>query len=366
MLWAAGQLRSQFLRMISGVLYLIVLFRFAVFDLNDQFGNTLTQGLTLDDYLLAMIQRFITCGIPIASFALGHLLLRREQELQSQEELGEDELESRSIDIPESLPAGAMSSIGSLAAAGMLFFYLTLEWNRTMGGILDSLRLPGITLIWIGIAFWFLLQTAGNLGRTAITIATLLLAAVFVKLFAFDLPYWGISPEFRYSRPWEIGSAFCRLLDFAVIIAFLTWASQFLRRRNFRIPDGDRAAISMGLSALVTLFIYSTLEVNTILSQFVPGLRAGGVSILWSVFALALLLQGIRREQRQLRYMGLGLFSIVAGKVFFLDLADLDALYRIVAFLILGGLVICGSFLYLRARRTFSTETDHNEQEQSA
>ena len=119
----------------------------------------------------------------------------------------------------------------------------------------------------------------------------------------------------------------------------------------------------MGLSALVTLFIYSTLEVNTVLAQFVPGLRAGGVSILWSVFALSLLLQGIRREQRPLRYMGLGLFSVVAAKVFFFDLANLDALYRIVAFLILGGLVICGSFLYLSSRRTFSTESDEEEEQ---
>ena len=363
MLWAAGQLRSQFLRMVSGVLYLIVLLRFAVFDLHGQFGNALQQGLTGADYLLAMVQRLITCGIPIGSFALGHVLLRREQELREAEDFDEDQPDGRSIDLPEWLPAGAMSGIGSLAMAGMLFFYLTLEWNRTMGGVLEGLRLPGITLIWVGIAIWFLLQATGNLGRIAITIATLLTGAVFIKLFVADLPYWGISPEFRYSKPWEIDSAFFRLLDFTVIIAFLAWAAQFLQRRTFRIPDSEKAATSMGLSALVTLFIYSTLEVNTVLAQFVPGLRAGGVSILWSVFALSLLLQGIRREQRPLRYMGLGLFSVVAAKVFFFDLANLDALYRIVAFLILGGLVICGSFLYLSSRRTFSTESDEEEEQ---
>lgn len=359
MLWAAGQLRSQFLRMVSGILYLIVLFRFAVFDLHSQFGNALQPELPVRDYLMALLQRLVTCGIPIASFALGQMLLQREQDRE------EHQNDNRSIDLPEWLPAGQMTKTVAIASGAMMFVYLTLEWNRTMGGLVEGLRLPGITLIWVGMAFWFLLQTTRSLASVAITLTTILMAAVFVKLFIFDLPYWKVSAGFRYEQPWSMSSAFFRLLDFAVIIAFLTWAWHFLRRPAVTLPERREISNSMGLSALVTLFIYSTLEVNTVLSQFVPGLRAGGVSILWSMFALSLLLQGIRHELRPLRYIGLTLFSVVVFKVFLLDLADLDALYRIIAFLILGGLVISGSFLYLRARRTFSTETVDTKQETS-
>jgi hypothetical protein len=68
------------------------------------------------------------------------------------------------------------------------------------------------------------------------------------------------------------------------------------------------------------------------------------------------LLHGIGRNIKLMRYAGLALFLIVTWKVFFIDLARLDQLYRIVAFIALGVLVLCGSFLYLRSRSAFSTE----------
>ncbi|HAR67187.1 MAG TPA: hypothetical protein DCR55_13385, partial [Lentisphaeria bacterium] len=47
----------------------------------------------------------------------------------------------------------------------------------------------------------------------------------------------------------------------------------------------------------------------------------------------------------------LGMFVIVIGKVFFNDLAALHQLYRIVAFLVLGVLILGGSFLYVHFQR---------------
>ena len=51
-----------------------------------------------------------------------------------------------------------------------------------------------------------------------------------------------------------------------------------------------------------------------------------------------------------MRYLSLTLFTVVGGKVFFSDLAQLDPIYRIIAFLILGVIVLCGSFIYLKYR----------------
>ena len=98
------------------------------------------------------------------------------------------------------------------------------------------------------------------------------------------------------------------------------------------------------------LFVFSTLEVNTFLGIYVEGLRAGGVSILWSVFALALILAGIwndyrARRSRGARFRGGGMESAV------FDLAQLDPLYRIIAFVLLGALVLSGSFVYLNTAR---------------
>jgi uncharacterized membrane protein len=93
-----------------------------------------------------------------------------------------------------------------------------------------------------------------------------------------------------------------------------------------------------------------------VLGHFVPGLRPGGVSILWSVFALGLLLFGIWRDTPALRYTALVLFTVVGIKVFFSDLEALDALFRIGAFMILGVLVLLASFIYLKYRSTFATK----------
>lgn len=350
MLWAAGRLQSQFLRLVSGCLYLIVLFRFGIIDLRNQFGSATAGGLLFSDYLWALAERLVTFGIPIGSFAAGQWLLNRD--LQK----SEADADSHSIDVPTLVPARQFFGFAVAGFLVMMFFYLTLEWNRTMGGLIPGLRLPGITMIWIAMAFWVLLQVGRGFAEVVVMLITVLLGGVFLKLFFWDLASWGVTGALRYASPWDAGTALFRLLDFGVIIVFLAWAAQFLRGATVGIQDRVKVANSMALTALGTLFVYCTLEVNTVLYQYVPGLRAGGISILWSVFALSLLLRGIQTERRPLRYLGLGLFATVVFKVFFSDLAHLDALYRIVAFLILGTLVICGSFLYLRARRTFSTE----------
>ena len=62
-----------------------------------------------------------------------------------------------------------------------------------------------------------------------------------------------------------------------------------------------------------------------------------------------------------MRYLGLGMFALIAWKVFFSDLAKLDQLYRIVAFIVLGILVLVGSFIYLKCRQTFITHPADKE-----
>jgi uncharacterized membrane protein len=111
-------------------------------------------------------------------------------------------------------------------------------------------------------------------------------------------------------------------------------------------------------TALVMLFIYTTLEVNSYLYYFYPGFRYGGISILWAIFGLAFLIRGIAYDNKIIRYAGLALFATVSVKVFFVDLENLDPIYRIIAFVILGLMLLMGSFLYLKHRERFSTQHD--------
>jgi uncharacterized membrane protein len=71
-------------------------------------------------------------------------------------------------------------------------------------------------------------------------------------------------------------------------------------------------------------------------------------SIAWALFALLLLIVGIARQQRAFRYAGLGLLSITLLKLFFHDLAQLDQLYRIGAFVVVAVIAMLASFAYQR------------------
>jgi uncharacterized membrane protein len=71
-------------------------------------------------------------------------------------------------------------------------------------------------------------------------------------------------------------------------------------------------------------------------------------SIAWSLFALALLLIGMHRQVAGIRYAGIGLLVVTLAKLFLHDLASLDQLYRIGAFIAVSVVLIGASYLYQR------------------
>src|SRR6059058_3235633 len=71
-------------------------------------------------------------------------------------------------------------------------------------------------------------------------------------------------------------------------------------------------------------------------------------SIAWALFALLLLIVGIRKRNKAARYASLGLLGFVLLKLFFHDLSQLQQLYRIAALIIVAIIAILASFLYQR------------------
>ena len=86
--------------------------------------------------------------------------------------------------------------------------------------------------------------------------------------------------------------------------------------------------------------------------------------MLWSIFAFVLVFNGLRKSNHVLRYLGLALFTVVVFKVFLLDMKQLDAVYRVGAFLAFGILLMCAAFIYLKFWRgkTENTETTSKPQ----
>jgi hypothetical protein len=348
MLWIAGKLNSQFLRHAAYALYAIVLWRFLLIDLRTQFAVPLAAGLPLMEYLRQLVERVVMFGVPIASLAGAYRLLNRPPAAGGMAvEPGND---IRGWIRDKWAVRAALAGV-----VGLLFVYAYLEMNRTFGYLYPELRLPVLTLIGLALCVYLLYEFLETASNVALGILLFFTFAVLAKLFFFDVPAWGFTERMLYGGAYSARDAAFRFLDFGAVIAFFA-VSFALLLGHVEGSQGRKAGVLFGSLGVGLLFLYTTLELNTLLFAYKPEFRSGGISILWSLFALGLILSGIWKRVTPLRFIGLALFAVVAFKVFFVDLARLDQIYRIVAFILLGILVLSGSFVYLKYRHVFAIE----------
>lgn len=106
---------------------------------------------------------------------------------------------------------------------------------------------------------------------------------------------------------------------------------------------------------------FSTPGVAALTFQFSGNFaRDMSYSIAWALFALLLLIVGIRKRTAATRYAGLGMLGITILKLFFHDLSQLDQLYRIGAFIAVAVIAIVASFLYQRFLAAASKNNETN------
>jgi uncharacterized membrane protein len=109
-----------------------------------------------------------------------------------------------------------------------------------------------------------------------------------------------------------------------------------------------------GLTALLALLSTEVYTFCTdVITEYTTARRAGQMSItlVWSVYAAGLLWVGFWRRWRWVRWGALGLFGISAIKLMAVDLSFLKDVPRIIAFLVLGLLMLAASYLYHRLEK---------------
>jgi uncharacterized membrane protein len=79
------------------------------------------------------------------------------------------------------------------------------------------------------------------------------------------------------------------------------------------------------------------------------------LSAFWGALGLGSLVAGLVRDVRPLRLGGLALLGLAVGKVFVVDLAALESIWRVASFLALGLLLLAGAFAYQRMRKELAT-----------
>jgi uncharacterized membrane protein len=230
--------------------------------------------------------------------------------------------------------------LARLVFAGLALTFATLAIPIRLDGkwITLALAVEGAILVWTGF------RAPAGLLRSA---GYLLLAISAIRVLTFPLP----APQFLFNE---------RFATYAVLIACfgaVLWAAQQYSSAVENNEEGvlGFVAVAMNLYAVVAL----SLEVWDYFGRTGAGGLAQhlALSLLWTGYAAALVLLGVRNQSPLLRWQALVLFGLAVVKVFLYDSSFLDRFYRILSFLILGLVLLVVSFLYQRkfsSRRTSS------------
>jgi uncharacterized membrane protein len=89
----------------------------------------------------------------------------------------------------------------------------------------------------------------------------------------------------------------------------------------------------------------------------VPSSTQLALSIVWTLYAAGLFGYGLRRGVALLRWEAIALFGATILKVFLVDLSSVDVVYRILSFVILGGVLFAVSAWYTRSMAKSSAGT---------
>jgi uncharacterized membrane protein len=223
-------------------------------------------------------------------------------------------------------------------------------------------RLSNSQLFWLSI-LWSVYGGAALVAGIKRSLTSLrwgalgLLAIAIAKVLVLDLRYY--DAEFHSLIFNQTFGAFA-----FVIAALASGVWFYARSEEARAKDGDALvpviiAIAnilaiIGLSAEASGYFKAQMETGGVLGETFRDLKFArqlSLSVVWTIYGGAMLTVGILRSNRLLRWMALILLGMTIVKVFLVDLASLDTIYRIISFIVLGAILLVVSFLYQRFRQ---------------
>jgi uncharacterized membrane protein len=147
------------------------------------------------------------------------------------------------------------------------------------------------------------------------------------------------------------------LYAYGIVAACLFVGARLLAAPRHRILQVNVPPVFLTLGTILVFLLvnieiadYFTAEGSRVLTFKFSGHfgRDMTYTIAWGLFAFGLLVTGILRRLPAARWSAIGLLGITMLKLFFHDLAQLEALYRIGAFVAVALIAIGASFAYQR------------------
>lgn len=336
--------KSRFLKTISAILYILASFRLIGLDFCSSF-----EGLTPEIYWNTLPSRVLNFGIYIASIVSAYKLISKENSLLKSE-TGKGGGEG--VHTLNAVICGGAFALGII--------YLHFEAGGFAVTVYPPMEMTLLSFVWFGAIIGALVLYARTKVSAWLAPAILLFILLPFKMLLFDTEYLYSADIFRLTFNYHFTrhELLLNSLNFTGLILTSMFALKLFSQDREKFVFIRKLIIT---EALIMLFAYLTAETSTCLSYFVPGLNAGGISVLWGIYALGLIICGIVRRIRAVRYAGLALFFLTSVKIFFVDLASLTPLWRIISFITLGLIILLAAFAYVRFQDMFSEKANDKE-----
>jgi len=247
--------------------------------------------------------------------------------------------------VPRLLPRGRESAQpppASLLYAGLALTFITLAIPIRLEGewITMAWTVEGAVLVWSSFRSGVVAMRGTGLVLFVLVLVRLLVQDVDAERVLFN----------------------ARFATFVVAIAAFVTAFVLSRSNKERLTNDEEKLFGVVGVASNVLGVWAlSLEVWDFFGQGRFGVdhhlaQQMGLSILWTVYAVVLVVVGVRLVSPALRWTGLTLLGIAVVKIFIFDLSFLARVYRILTFFALGLVALIISFLYQRKLSGDSTE----------
>jgi hypothetical protein len=285
----------------------------------------------------------------------------------------------RTVAEPLGVPITAAMLLAVMITAGLLVCAAALRIGRIVFSDRDD-RLLAIVMVLVAAVFfaartamelprvgatWWWLALAAGMGAVALARTSKWLSAAAMALLGAAALKWAFydtlapfltSPAGQSSDGRAVALNWQFAAGVVLAIVMLVY-EKLLRRRGLAVPR--QWSVPFFLTAALLTAWGGSFEIHRFFhAPGAPGWIDAykgtqmSLSLWWGLYAAVVLALGFIYAKPSLRYLAMALFAVTVGKAFFVDLGHIDMIYRVLALLGLGVLLLAGSLLYHRQMRT--------------
>lgn len=158
--------------------------------------------------------------------------------------------------------------------------------------------------------------------------------------------------------PWLFVFATVYILSNEVMVHSLHFSTGAINMKNI-----DAEMIKIGEQDYDTTYIRENLILTQLHDIKIQIIKIG-YPIVWGIFSFVFLIIGIKRQWKNLRIIALSLLGITIVKLFTYDIKDVSETGKIIAFILLGILILIISFVYQKLKKMVVEEVPNTNKDE--